>query len=305
MFNDEFIIDRNIRKATKKIINFRNIERQISHKSLHHIKDLTMSRIINWEYTQDWINYNPFTKATSQAFSKHISWRIKCSNYALPILDSLNRNYPDILKGFDTCFLCSQTPESWICPESINILKDIFKKHELIFKALIIDNLDCNKLDDPNNIIINSPVFFSFHLPITKISDAPDLHCILINMVLFSLIKPFQDAKIPKRITKKLLLKFLFDLHRDIYELLWKTRNSKWKQYKIDNNIIKASFTKRPSRQRERQHQNNHDTLHNNPINDNILNIGYTNPFMTSKHKLDDSIFWIYITSSNFRHNLP
>ncbi|CAB4431037.1 unnamed protein product [Rhizophagus irregularis] len=309
MFNDELIIDRNIRKTTKKIINFRNIERHLSHKSLHHIKEFTTDKLINWEYTQDWFNYNPFTKATSQSYSKHVSWRIKCSNYALPTLDSLNRNYPDILKGFDTCFLCCLAQESnehfWTCPESIKILKDIFMKHGTIYKALIINNLDHSKVDNPNNIITDSPVFSCFNLLITSISDAKDLHCILLNMIPSSIIKPFQDAKIPKKLTKKLLLTFLFNLHRDIYELLWKIRNTHWKQYKIDHNITKTSFTKRPTRRNERRRQNNNDITPNNPANDNILSIGYTNPFMTSKRNLDDSILWIYLTSSNFRHNLP
>ncbi|POG69875.1 hypothetical protein GLOIN_2v1842130 [Rhizophagus irregularis DAOM 181602=DAOM 197198] len=98
-FNEEFIIDRNIRKTLKKPINFRNIERQISHRSLHIIKTFTLEQRINWEYTQYWMSFNPFHKATSQTYSKHVSWRMKCSNYALPTLDALNRNYPDILKG--------------------------------------------------------------------------------------------------------------------------------------------------------------------------------------------------------------
>ncbi|PKY62664.1 hypothetical protein RhiirA4_489555 [Rhizophagus irregularis] len=124
-------------------------------------------------------------------------------------------------------------------------------------------------------------------------------------MIPSSLIKPFQNAKIPKKISKKLILTFLFDLHRDIYELLWKTRNSKWKQYKTDHDITKSSFTKRSNHRREHRNHRNYDTSSENPSNDNILNIGYTNPFMTSTRNLDDSILWIYLTSSNFRHNLP
>ncbi|PKB94059.1 hypothetical protein RhiirA5_439656 [Rhizophagus irregularis] len=139
-------------------------------QSLHIIKKFTLEHRINWEYTQDWMNYNPFQKATSQSYSKHVSWRMKCSNYALPTLDLLNRNYPDILKGFDTCFLCSNSTETnehfWICSESINILKDIFMKHELIYKSLIINNLDQDKFKDHNIIITESPVFTSFNTPI-------------------------------------------------------------------------------------------------------------------------------------------
>ncbi|PKY52393.1 hypothetical protein RhiirA4_469997 [Rhizophagus irregularis] len=41
MFNNEFIINRNIRKTLKKLINFWNIKKQISHRSLKVIKDFT------------------------------------------------------------------------------------------------------------------------------------------------------------------------------------------------------------------------------------------------------------------------
>ncbi|PKK60204.1 hypothetical protein RhiirC2_856975, partial [Rhizophagus irregularis] len=112
MFNNDTIIDRNIRKTLKKPINFQNIKRQISLKPLHTLKTFTTNHIINWEFSQLWINHNPFQKATNESYSKHVSWRIKCSNYALPTLDALNRNYPDILNGYDTYFLCSVAPES-------------------------------------------------------------------------------------------------------------------------------------------------------------------------------------------------
>ncbi|CAB4377837.1 unnamed protein product [Rhizophagus irregularis] len=84
MFNNDIIIDRNIRKTLKIPLNFRNIERQMSHKPLQVLKSFTINHIINWEFSQLWINYNPFQKATSDSYSKHVGWRIKCSNYALP-----------------------------------------------------------------------------------------------------------------------------------------------------------------------------------------------------------------------------
>ncbi|CAG8688016.1 17214_t:CDS:2, partial [Rhizophagus irregularis] len=229
-FNEEFIIDRNIRKTLKKPINFRNIERQISHRSLHIIKTFTLEHRINWEYTQ---------------------------------------------------------------------------KYESIYNSLIINNINYDKFKNEIPTITESPVFTCFNSNISTIFDAPDLHCILINMIPFSIIKPFQDAKISKKEIKKLLLTFLFDLHKDIYELLWKVQTSKWKQYKLDLGITKSTFTKRINTRRERKRQNNFDISHNNPLNDNILNIGYSNPFMTSTRNLDDSVLWIYLTSSNFRHNLP
>ncbi|PKY48222.1 hypothetical protein RhiirA4_463756 [Rhizophagus irregularis] len=112
-----------------------------------------------------------------------------------------------------------------------------------------------------------------------------------------SIIEPFKQAKISKKLTKKLLLKFLFDLHHDIYDNLRKTRSKKWKEFKTINHISKRSFSSQPRQKRRRN-------THNDSIHDDITPMGYTNPFMISQRSLDNSIFWIYLTSSNFLHNL-
>lgn len=154
-------------------------------------------------------------------------------------------------------------------------------------------------------IEVHIPIFTCFNSPITTIHDAPDLHCLLINMIPNSILQPFKDAKMHKKLIKKLLLTFLFDLHRDIYELLWKKRMNKWKTHKKDNGINKKSFLKRPKQQRKRRRDDNDDTMSRNSNNYNDLNRGYSNPFMTPVRNLDNSTFWIYLTSSNFRHNIP
>ncbi|PKY52675.1 hypothetical protein RhiirA4_470465 [Rhizophagus irregularis] len=221
---------------------------------------------------------------------------------------NLNRNYPDVLKGFNTCFLCSSAVETnehfWTCPNSIDIIMSILKKHELKYRSTIINNVDKEKINI-NEINFAIPIFTNFDSPIISIQDAPDIHCLLIGLVPNCLLQPFKDAKINKKLLKKLLLSFLFYLHHDIYDSLWKARNLKWKEYKKTNGINKKSFLKRPKQQRKKR-RTDHD---NSTINDrdsyNITNIGYTNPFMTTLRNLDNSTFWIYLTSSNFRHNIP
>lgn len=88
-----------------------------------------------------WFKYNSFTKPTSQQFSKHISWHIKCSNNNLPTLDILNRNYPNLLNNYDTCFMCSSTKETndhfWNCPQVLKLITPIFDAHYNKFKTLI------------------------------------------------------------------------------------------------------------------------------------------------------------------------
>ncbi|GET55775.1 hypothetical protein GLOIN_2v1843361 [Rhizophagus irregularis DAOM 181602=DAOM 197198] len=51
----------------------------------------------------------------------------------------------------------------------------------------------------------------------------------------------FLDSKTDERI-KRLLLSFVHDLHVEIYNTIWKTRNSKFKEWKIFNNISKKTF---------------------------------------------------------------
>jgi hypothetical protein len=157
-----------------------------------------------------------------------------------------------------------------------------------------------------NDINFAIPIFTAdFDSPITSIHDTHEIHCLLIGLIPNCLLNPFKDAKIHKKLIKKLLLSFLFDLHHDIYDQLWKARNTKWKEYKRVNGINKKSFLRRPKQQKKKRRTNDENQIVGDRDNINITNIGYTNPFMTSVRNLDNSIFWIYLTSSNFRHNLP
>ncbi|EXX70865.1 hypothetical protein RirG_083660 [Rhizophagus irregularis DAOM 197198w] len=131
-FYDNTIIDRNIQKSIKQIINFQYFEWHLQHKNLHKVKDYALDNLIDWEFSQLWFKYNSFSKPTSEQYSKHISWRIKCSSNNLPTLDILNRNYLDLLNNFNTCFLCSVDKESndhlWNCPKVLSIITPIFEE---------------------------------------------------------------------------------------------------------------------------------------------------------------------------------
>lgn len=156
-----------------------------------------------------------------------------------------------------------------------------------------------------NKINFAIPIFTDFNLPITSIMDAPEIHCLLIELIPNCILQPFKDAKIHKKLLKKLLLSFLYDLHHEIYDLLWKVRSLKWKEHKKSNGINKKSFLKRPKQQRKKCRSDNEDLTLNDRDSCSIVNIGYNNPFMTPLRNLDNSVFWIYLTSSNFRHNIP
>ncbi|PKY54146.1 hypothetical protein RhiirA4_472792 [Rhizophagus irregularis] len=70
-FNDDIIIDRSIRKTTKRIINFQYFERHLAHCNLDKIKEYALNTVIDWEFSQLWFKYNPFMKPTSEKYTKH------------------------------------------------------------------------------------------------------------------------------------------------------------------------------------------------------------------------------------------
>lgn len=144
-FNDNFIIDRDIRKTLKKSLNYRILESHISHRSLSIIKRYALDYTIDWEFSQLWIKHNPFDRPTSIQL-RFTSWKIKCSTHSLPTLDILFRNYPDLLKGFTSCFFCNNDFEDnqhlWTCSKILDILRPIFKNFHDTYKIIIVNNSD-------------------------------------------------------------------------------------------------------------------------------------------------------------------
>lgn len=132
------------------------------------------------------------------------------------------------LQGFDTCFLCNERPETndhfWTCSESVIILRPIFIKYWSILRSLIYANLDHTKIASLA-IDFNLPIFTWTSEPTVSIQDIPDLYCLLINLVPDTLVAVFKQAQIGKSTYRKLLLSFLANLHRDIYESLWRRRS--------------------------------------------------------------------------------
>ncbi|PKY51280.1 hypothetical protein RhiirA4_468208 [Rhizophagus irregularis] len=239
-------------------------------------------------------------------YSKIASWRIKCSTYSLPTLDILNRNYPSLLNGFNTCFFCHTTVETnlhlWTCPAVISKLIPIFIKHHDILRIIISTNSNSHSALFADAIKY-CEVFNWTTNPPNTIDDAPHLHCLLLNFVPTELLSPFKAANIGKQLIKKNLFQFLLDLHHDIYNTIWKERSSLWKEKKQSLNITKASFKNfKRSKHRRDHHQNQRRP---NQQNFSPTNHGYNNPFNDSRRAIDNSILWIYLTSSNFLHNLP
>jgi ribonuclease HI len=305
-FNNDVIIDRNIRKTLKTLINFRTLENHISHRNLSHVQRMSYNNSINWLYSQRWIKYNPFDRATSLKYSKLVSWRIKTSTSSLPTLDILNRNYPDLLNGFTECFFCHSELESndhlWSCTKVLELLRPIFLNHQNILRNLLITNSDIS-LNALTSALLRCPLFNWTDTPLSTISRCDALHCFLINLIPDCLIVLFQEAKFTDSRIKPLLFPFIYAFHIDIYNAIWRHRSIKWKEWKATNNISKKSF-----REYSRYHRRaRHHTSSNDPTIDRSGNNlrSYSHPFSLTCSHTDSIIMWVYLTTSNFLHNVP
>ncbi|PKC62752.1 hypothetical protein RhiirA1_464733 [Rhizophagus irregularis] len=218
-FNDNFIIDRDIRKTLKKSLNYRILESHISHRSLSIIKRYALDYTIDWEFSQLWIKHNPFDRPTSIQL-RFTSWKIKCSTHSLPTLDILFRNYPDLLKDSRHTSphfqKLSRHLQNYYCQQ----LRPIFYFIRRCYQICAIFNWTERTL--------------------TNITDNPHLHCSLLNLIPKEIIYPFKAVGIGKSRMKKLSINFLYDLHKDIYE--GKERSIMWKETKKRLNITKSSF---------------------------------------------------------------
>lgn len=123
--------------------------------------------------------------------------------YALrcPVVDILNRNYPDLLNNFTTCFFCHNEKEMnvhlWSCPSIHSLLQPIFTKHHDILRTLIVSNSDFLPTLYEDSIIRCSLFTWSTHNN-SLITDFLSLHYLLMNFVPEDLVYLFTAAKISK-----------------------------------------------------------------------------------------------------------
>jgi hypothetical protein len=206
------------------------------------------------------------------------------------------------MQGYDQCFLCEMDKETndhlWNCPKVLDILKPIFKKYYDKYKTLITSESD-STYALYSDAITRCPIFKWTKKPPINIKDNNDLHSLLMNYIPISITYPFKAAQINKKTTKTLLLKFIYELQKEIYEQIWKRRSIKWKNYKKEHDITKKSFIeyrknfpKGTGERTRRTHNHGQTKLYRSPLYENV-------------RSQDNNILWIYLTSSNFMHNLP
>jgi hypothetical protein len=141
IWNNELPIDRNIRKSIGKIEQFQRFEHHLSHKQLNGIRKAHCKEAINWLWTNMWMKYNPYDRPTSLKLQHRYSWNLKNSTFNLPVLDILNHNFPSIIKDRTDCLLCNSSVETnnhlWRYSVTLNLLYNIFRKHQLILIQLL------------------------------------------------------------------------------------------------------------------------------------------------------------------------
>ncbi|PKC01928.1 hypothetical protein RhiirA5_364554 [Rhizophagus irregularis] len=75
--------------------------------------------------------------------------------------------------------------------------------------------------------------------------------------------------------------------------------STEWKKWKQEHQITKTTF---PTYRKRKRHHEDHFSGPSNESARVSDSHGYINPFNDSRRALDNSILWIYLTSSNFRH---
>jgi ribonuclease HI/exonuclease III len=309
IWDTNLAIDKNPRKAVKKIIQNLHFESHLAHTNLSSIRKAHLKDEINWLWTQLWMKYNPYNRPTSLSLRNRYSWNVKISTYNLPTLDILQRNYPSIIKNKTQCLLCDSTIELnehlWKCEFSLRVLYKIFSKHREILLSLLQSNAS------KPSVLINDTVKYSSLFKWTyKSFDSPifnDDHPIMLlirNYIPRDLVGIFEANFRNRHEYKKLLLDFIYNLHLDIYQSIWKIRSDKWVELKRSLRINKASFKTLKQRRKD-----NHNTT---PQQNSSLQsthrtrseFTYRNPYNDHRsYRLNHHQAFIRFTSSNFLHN--
>ncbi|PKY59552.1 hypothetical protein RhiirA4_482374 [Rhizophagus irregularis] len=148
-WNDEIIIDKDIRKTMGQIIDYRWLDNHMNHQNLSDIYVFTQKHMINWVATTKFFHHNSRGPHTNASHSKDIGWIIKSSTNTLATLDVLNQNFPKLINNDTRCLLCKCSTETnehiWKCPELLPHIRLCFR--ELAENAQIILHKYADKLN--------------------------------------------------------------------------------------------------------------------------------------------------------------
>lgn len=295
VWNDEVLLDKDIRKYVGKIIDFRWLDNHLNHRNLADIRLFTQKQMINWAVTSKYFHMNGRNDTTSKLHSKDVSWKVKSSINSLPTLDTLNRNFPDLIKDQTNCLLCDNAIETnehlWRCASLLPHIRTSFQ--ELADCAQEILRKDADKL----NLYITDSIKYSntFRWSLRSEETITDNAILLLrSYVSEDLYRSFRTHFNTYVATVKSSLKFMDLSGRLIKQKIWKVRSSAWKDKKRTLNITKRSFKQY---QRTSNNQNTRSFRQRN--------FGYICPQTVSLRNYYNraDLIFVILASSNFLHN--
>jgi hypothetical protein len=294
-WNNEVTIDKDIRKTIGKIIDYRWLDNHMNHSNLSDIHKFTQRNMINWAVTSKFFHHNSRNIYTNDKHSKDISWIIKSSTGTLPTLDSLNRNFPKLIKNDTKCMLCNSEEESndhlWKCPSLLRHIRSTFQ-----LLAEHAQNI-LHKYADKLNLCITDSIKYSntFRWSFGINEPMTDYAILLLrSYVSEDLFRTFRVHFNSQGATIKAILKFMEIAVRLIKSNIWKVRSAAWKEKKHMLQLTKRSFKQYQRDPRSR--------ITRTPRR---RNFGYICPQTVSLYNnfnRSDLIF-IILASSNFLHS--
>ncbi|GBB94187.1 hypothetical protein RclHR1_23020004 [Rhizophagus clarus] len=191
----------------------------LAHHRLSYLQSVTY---IDWKATQSWFSYNLFDGPTSRKLTKFRSWQLKNACDTLPTMDLMAKYYPDTFNNCLTCWHCKEENETnthlWLCPTSLWNINPILKNFAIELIATIRSHCDTLTLDVSDTIRRNPIFSWCF-----KSS----------NLILPSAVRG---------LSRKLMLSTFCKLTLLFKTNIWKSRNQKFKLWKLRNKISKRSL---------------------------------------------------------------
>jgi hypothetical protein len=121
----------------------------INNSSLKPIKSQLINGDIDWSFTKEWINHNPFDAPCSEKLSKIQSTKLKKINFIYPTVDIQQRNYPLLYPGgqipYVKCNIIKDTNEHvGLCLSHTGDILKIMIDHEKILLDIIKNEISNN-----------------------------------------------------------------------------------------------------------------------------------------------------------------
>ncbi|GES75209.1 ribonuclease H-like domain-containing protein [Rhizophagus clarus] len=261
-------IDKNICKWCATPISAKNFNRLIGSSTYKAVSDLISAKIIDWEATTFWLNYNPHSSPTSSKLSKILSHQIKVVTFMLPTGSLQQRNYPKLYPT--SPILCPSyrihedtNRHLGLCTSHQSSCITIMESHHLFLIDILTQHCITSSPVDISHNVNSCRIFQLLHYFTTYRTLSPDhpIYLLFYNYVPLELTDLFHTFINKTKLRKSLLLKFLLSLFKDFKQKIWNVHTSSLKvwestTFKITSKSKKTYRSKfgRRSQKSPRQH---------------------------------------------------